>query len=81
MRTTLLIVFVAGTSIAAAALALGAPLEARAAGSAPTPIFGDMSQLMKDPVYREQKRAETSAKLAETGDEVASISLLRSSCS
>ena len=73
MRTTLLIVFVAGAGIAAAAIALRTSSEVRAAdSSAPTPIFGDMSQLMKDPVYREQKRAEISAKLAETGDEVAS---------
>jgi hypothetical protein len=72
MRTTLLMAFVAGAGIAAAAVTLRTSSAVRAAGSAPTPIFGDMSQLMKDPVYREQKRAEISAKLTETGDEVAS---------
>jgi hypothetical protein len=70
MRTTLLIVFVAGAGIAAAAIAMRTSSEARAAGSEPV-MLGDMSQLMKDPEYRELKRAEISSRLAESGAEVA----------
>jgi hypothetical protein len=61
---------VASAGIATAATALRTSSEARAAGSEPI-RFGDMSQLMKDPAYREQKRAEISSKLAESGAEVA----------
>jgi hypothetical protein len=72
MRTTLLIVFVAGAGIAAAAIALRTSSEVRAAdNSAPAVRLGDMSQLMKDPEYREQKRAEISSKLSESGPDVA----------
>jgi len=68
MRTTLLIVLVAGAGIAAAALVLRT--EVCAAGSEPVRL-GDMSQLMKDPEYRELKRAEISSKLAESDADVA----------
>lgn len=61
MRTSLRIVLVAGAGMAAATLVSGAPTQARAAGSEPIPGFGDMSQLMKDPAYREQKRVEISS--------------------
>lgn len=76
MRTTLLIVFVAGAAIAAALIALRTSSVARAADTVQGPIGSitnvrDMSQLMKDPEYREQKRAEISSKLAESGAEVA----------
>jgi hypothetical protein len=76
MRTTLLIAFVAGAGIAAAPIALRTSSVARAADTVPGPIGNitnvrDMSQLMKDPEYREQKRAEISSQLAESGAEVA----------
>jgi hypothetical protein len=70
MRTTLLIVFVAAAGIAAATIALRTSSEARAAGSEPVRL-GDMSQLMKDPEYRELKRSEISSTLAESGADVA----------
>jgi len=75
MRTALLIVFVAGAGIAAAPIALRTSV-ARAADTVQGPIGSitnvrDMSQLMKDPEYREQKRAEISSQLSESSAEVA----------
>jgi hypothetical protein len=76
MRTTLLIVFVAGAGITAAQIALRTSSVARAADTVQGPIGNitnvrDMSQLMKDPEYREQKRAEINSQLAESGADVA----------
>lgn len=71
MRSSTAVVFVAGAGIAAAALALCTPPEARAAGSEQVRKLGDMSQLMKDPEYREQKRAEIRSRLTESGADVA----------
>jgi hypothetical protein len=76
MRTTLLVAFVAGAGIAAAPIALRTSSVARAADTVQGPIGSftnvrDMNQLMKDPQYREQKRAEISSQLTESGAEVA----------
>ena len=76
MRSTLLIVFVAGAGIAAAPIALRTSSVVRAADTVQGPVgnitnLRDMSQLMKDPEYREQKRTEISSQLAESGAEVA----------
>jgi len=72
MRTTLLAVLVAGAGISAAAFALRTSSEARAAGSEQVRVGNatnvrDLAQLMKDPEYREVKRAEIRSKLAESG--------------
>jgi hypothetical protein len=71
MRTAILVVFVASVGIAAPAFSFSASTQAASASSAPVLILGDMSQLMKDPAYREAKRAEISSKLAESGADVA----------
>lgn len=71
MRSSMVVVFVAGAGIAAAALALRTASEARAARSGQVRNLGDLSQLMKDPEYRETKRAEIRSKLAESGADVA----------
>jgi len=76
MRTTLLIVFVAGAGIASALTSLRASPVARAADTVQGPVGNitnvrDLSELRKDPEYREQKRAEVISKLAESGADVA----------
>jgi hypothetical protein len=68
VRSSMVVVWVAGAGIAAATLVLRT--EVRAAGSEPV-ILGDMSQLMKDPAYREAKRADIRSHLAESGVELA----------
>lgn len=68
MRSSRVIVLAAGAGIAAATLVWRT--EVRAAGSEQVRL-GDMSQLMKDPAYRELKRAEISSKLAESAADVA----------
>jgi hypothetical protein len=69
MRNSLLVVFVAGTGIAVAAFALRTS-EVRAADSDQLGT-GNIAIDMKDPGYREQKRAQIRSHLAETGVELA----------
>jgi hypothetical protein len=76
MRSTVIVALVAGVGIAAAAFALRTSSVARATDTVQGPTGNitnvqDMNHLMKDPQYRETKRAEIHTRYAESDSQMA----------